>query len=140
MAEKKLTPAKKSAKKIKENNNVVPEKLKLLITIVNRNKTEYYLDLLQSFEVNMQMVLIGKGTASQKTLDLLGLTDTDKTVILSVIQENKVPEAMQTLDEKFKAIKGGKGVACTVALSSVIGTLIYGFLSNNRMTVKENKQ
>ena len=57
--------------------------------------------------------------------------------MFSVIQENKISDAMLALDEKFKTIKDGKGVACTVPLTSVIGTLIYGFLSNNRKAVKE---
>lgn len=124
----------------KSEPNTVSDKLKLLITIVARNKAEYFLDLIQSFDVNMQTVVLGKGTATAKTLDLLGLTDTDKAVIFSVIQESKIANAMNVLDNKFNTIKGGKGVACTVALSSVIGTLIYGFLSNNRLTVKEVKQ
>ena len=50
-----------------------------------------------------------------------------------------MPDAVAALDEKFKTIKGGKGVAFTIPLSSVIGTLIYRFLSNNRTPVKEEK-
>ena len=109
----------------------------MLITIVARNKAEFYLDLIQSFDVNMQCVLIGQGTADKSTLGLLGLTDTDKAVILSVIQDKKIPDALSTLDNRFNSIKGGKGVAWTIPLTSVIGVLIYGFLSNNRETVKE---
>lgn len=119
------------------NKNTVSAKLKLLITIVARNKAEFYLDLIQSFDVNMQCVLIGQGTADKSSLGLLGLTDTDKAVILSVIQDKKIPDALSTLDNRFNSIKGGKGVAWTIPLTSVIGVLIYGFLSNNRETVKE---
>ncbi len=119
------------------NKNTVSAKLKLLITIVARNKAEFYLDLIQSFDVNMQCVLIGQGTADKSTLGLLGLTDTDKAVILSVIQDKKIPDALSALDNRFNSIKGGKGVAWTIPLTSVIGVLIYGFLSNNRETVKE---
>ena len=122
------------------NKNTVSAKLKLLITIVARNKAEFYLDLIQSFDVNMQCVLIGQGTADKSTLGLLGLTDTDKAVILSVIQDKKIPDALSTLDNRFNSIKGGKGVAWTIPLTSVIGVLIYGFLSNNDRTVKEDKQ
>ena len=46
---------------------------------------------------------------------------------------------MHMLEDKFDTIKNGKGIAFTVPFSSVIGTLIYGFLSNNRMAVKETK-
>ena len=43
------------------------------------------------------------------------------------------------LEEKFKTIKGGKGIAYTIPLSSLIGKLIFGFLSNNRTVQEENK-
>lgn len=125
--------------KPQQQNTVTSNRLKLLITIVGRNKTEFYVDLIQSFDVNMQCVALANGTANAKMLSLLGLTDSEKSVIFSAIQESKIPDALNTLEEKFNTIKGGKGVACTVALTSVIGTLIYGFLSNNRLTVKENK-
>lgn len=121
-------------------NAVTSNRLKLLIAIVARNKAEYYTDLIQSFDVNMQLVALAYGTANAKMLGILGLTDNEKAVILGVIQESKIPDAMHTLEEKFNTIKDGKGVACTVPLTSVIGTLIYGFLSNNRLTVKESKQ
>lgn len=131
--------SKKPAAKKQPNgkNTVTSNRLKLLITIVSRNKSEYYLDLIQSFDVNMQCVLLGQGTADKSTLGLLGLTDSDKAVIVSVIQEKKVSDALSSLEEKFNTIKGGKGVACTLPFTSVIGVLIYGFLSNDRETVKE---
>lgn len=120
-------------------NTVKSNRLKLLVTIVNRKKAEYFTDLIQSFDVNMQMVVMAEGTANEKMLGLLGLTDTAKAVIFGVIQESKIPDAMNTLEEKFQTIRDGKGVAWTVPLTSVIGTLIYGFLSNNKTMVKESK-
>lgn len=129
----------KSARSMPMHNTVTDNRLELLITTVNRSKTEFYLDLLQSFDVNMQFVALAHGTADEKMLARFGLTDSDKTVIFSVIQENKLKDALAALDNKFRTIKNGKGVAYTIPLSSVIGTLIFGFLSDNRMAVKENK-
>ena len=34
------------------------------------------------------------------------------------------------LDEKFKTVKGGKGIAYTVPMTSTIGVAIYQFLAN----------
>ena len=65
-------------------------KLKLLITVVDRSKTLFFVDLLEQFEVNVQMVLYGKGTANSQMLDLLGLAETEKSVIISYIREDKV--------------------------------------------------
>ena len=117
-------------------NAVTQNRLELLVTIVNKSKSEYYIDLIQSFDVNMQFVVLARGTADERIRSYIGMTDSDKTVIFSVIQEKKIADAMGTLEEKFNAIKNGKGIAFTVPFSSVIGTLIYGFLSDNRMAVK----
>ena len=123
--------------KTENSNTVTSNKLELLVTIVGKRKAEYYTDLIQSLDVNMQMTAFGHGTADTKMLVYLGLADSDKAVIFSVIQENKIPKAMSLLEEKFNTIKDGKGVAFTIPFTSVIGTLIFGFLSNNRKTVKE---
>lgn len=108
------------------------KKLKLLVTVVNRSKTEFYMDLLTSFEVNSQTAVLGQGTAHSDILYMLGLEDSDKGVIFSVIREDKVQEAMHALEDKFHALKNGKGIAFTIPMSSVIGVAIYRFLSNHR--------
>ena len=131
------TPALKS--KHQNPNTVTTNKLEMLVTIVSRNKAEYYVDLIQSFEINMQITVHATGTANESMLSLLGLTNSEKAVIFSVIQQNKIPHALSVLEEKFQTIKGGKGIAFTIPLTSVIGKLIFGFLSNNKMTVQEGK-
>ena len=115
------------------------KKLKLLVTIVNRSKTTFFIDTLEQFEINMQMVIYGKGTANSEMLNLLGLAETEKSVILSVIREDKVNDALETLKEKFEKIKNGKGIACTIPMKSIIGAYIYQFLSNNKTLKKEDK-
>lgn len=126
-------------KPVEDKNAITQNRLELLITVVNRNKGEYFSDLLQSFDVNMQFIALGRGTADAKLLSRFGLTDSDKAVIFSVIQENRLTEALNALDDKFHSIKNGKGIAYTVPITSVIGTLIFGFLSNNKMTVRNDK-
>ena len=116
------------------------KKLKLLITVVNRRKTEFYVDYLSGFEINFQTSVLGQGTARSETLHMLGLEDSDKGVIFSVLREDKAEDALRGLEEKFHSIRGGKGIAFTIPLSSVVGVAIYRFLSNNRTPVKEDKQ
>ena len=109
-----------------------PRKLKLLITVVNRNKAEFYADFLQSFEVNMQLITNAEGTASKETLHYLGLIETDKAVIFSVIREDRAGEILSALEQKFKTIKNGKGIAFTTPMTGTIGVAIYQFLSNTQ--------
>lgn len=124
--------AKKAPEPPREKKNVLSDRLELMITIVNRRKADFFLDLIQSFDVNMQLSALGTGTADAEMLNLLGLADSDKTVIFSVIGEARAPEALRTLEEKFRTIKDGQGIAFTVPFSSVIGVSVYAFLSNNR--------
>lgn len=110
--------------------SIAPKKLQLLFTVVNRKKAEFYADFLQSFEVNMQLTLAASGTASTETLSLLGLTDSEKSVIISVIKEEKAQAILSALEEKFSTIKNGKGIAYTVPMTGTIGVAIYQFLAN----------
>jgi hypothetical protein len=114
-----------------KNNNSSIKKAKLLVTIVDRNKIEYYTDVLSGFEINLQMVLYGQGTASTSTLELLGLNN-NKGIILSVVRTDMIKTVLNTLEEKFQTIRNGKGIACVVPISSVIGLSIYQFMINNR--------
>ena len=107
-----------------------PKKLMILFTIVNRNKAEFYVDVLQKFEINMQLVLAANGTADTSIRSILGLTESEKSVIVSFIRRDKCKAALAELDEKFKTVKGGKGIAYTVPMTSTIGVAIYQFLSN----------
>lgn len=112
-------------------NEASIKKLKLLVTVVDRPKAEFYLDYISQFEVNCQMALQGKGTVTSDLIDMLGL-NIQKAVILSVVREDMVEQLMNGLEDKFATIKNGKGIAYVVPLSSVIGVNMYQFMSNNR--------
>ncbi|MBQ4060950.1 MAG: hypothetical protein IJD46_02865 [Bacilli bacterium] len=133
--------ARKKETTIANKKSVNPgiKKLKLLVTIVNRSKATYYIDLLEQFEVNMQLVIYGKGTANSEMRDLLGIVETDKVVLISFVREDKVNDVLETLKEKFDKIKNGNGIAYTIPMNSIIGVSIYQFLSNNKTMKKEEK-
>lgn len=124
----------KTSSNSKQVSNV--RKLKILITIVDRSKTLLYLDLLEQFEVNVQTVLYGRGTANSQMLDILGLIESDKSAIISWIREDKIKDALDALNDKFSKVKNGKGVAYTIPLDSIIGVSAYQLLSNDR-TLKD---
>ena len=113
-------------------NESAIKKLKLLFTVVDRPKGEFYLDVISQFDVNCQMVIGGLGTAHSELVELLGL-EPHKAVILSVIREDMTEQILNTLEDKFETIRNGKGIAFAVPLSSVIGVNLYQFLSDNRM-------
>ena len=123
---------KKTRKTKKEKVSSDFKKLKLLVTVVARKKAEFFTDYISGFEVNFQTSVLAQGTAKSETLRMLGLDDSDKSVIFSVIREDRAEEIMQGLAQKFQTVRNGKGIAFTTPLSSVIGVAIYRFLSNAR--------
>ncbi len=141
----KIAPEKQADKrrrnKPEKNRNAIKNnRLELLFVIINRNKTDYYIDLLESFDVNLRLITLGHGTADANMLALLRLNDSDKAVLMGVIRSDRIKDALATLDEKFKTVKGGNGIAYTVPMTGVIGALIFGFLSNNGKTVKDGER
>ena len=50
-----------------------------------------------------------------------------------MVREDLVGEIMNCLEDKFRSVRGGKGICFAVPLSSVIGVNLYQFLSDNRM-------
>ena len=120
-------------------SRVTMNRLKILVTIVNRAKADFYMDHIQSFGVNMQMVVFGKGTAPREIATAMGLADSDRAVIFSIIGEEKLRSALDSIEEKFNTIVGGKGIAYTIPMASIIGKSIFNFLSDNRDAVRRNE-
>ena len=116
--------------------NIAPMKLELLLAVVHNNKSAYFQSLIQSHKANLQLTMPAKGT-THLILDYLGLTERPKTLIVSVVRQDEAGKLISLLDDTFRNGKDYKGIAFTVPFSSVIGTLTYGFLSNDKRTVKE---
>ena len=88
-------------------NESAIKKLSLLITVVERSKGEFYMDVLSEYEINCQMLLPGKGTANSNVVEMLGL-NINKAVILSIVREDMVDPVIKCLEEKFETIRKGK--------------------------------
>ena len=116
--------------------NIAPEKLELLIAIVNAPKVRYSSNLIQSSEANMQLVVQASGTSEKAIMNYLGLNQDTRQAIFSVVREDKIKDLLELLDEKFSTVKDGGGIAVTIPLASVIGALTYGFLSNDKRTIQ----
>ncbi|MBQ1623897.1 MAG: hypothetical protein IIT50_01745 [Bacteroidales bacterium] len=117
--------------------NIAPEKLELLIAIVNAPKVRFYTNLIQSSEANLYLAVQASGTSEKAIMNYLGLNQSNRSAIFSVVREDKLKDLLEVLDENFSTIKDGGGIAITVPLTSVIGTLVYGFLSNDKRTIKQ---
>ena len=89
-----MSPMATPSKGTNQKAMAAPQRMKLLFTVVNREKTEFYVDLLHNFEVNMQLVLAGSGTADAAIHTMMGVIAKEKSVIISFLREDRAKEAL----------------------------------------------
>ena len=63
--------------------------LYLMTTVVDRKLAKRYLNLYQENGQQVLFLAFGTGTASSEILDYLGLEHAEKTVVFSVLEEDK---------------------------------------------------
>lgn len=106
-----------------------PRRIKLMVSIVDRGKGERVAALLHKYDAVFHIIGLGKGTADSALLDYLGLGQTEKDVVLSVVQEQRLPEALECLRVQLQLDQPGGGIVFTIPITSVGGPMTLRFIS-----------
>lgn len=112
------------------NDKILPKKIKLLITIVDRGKGEKLTEIFRENNVMFNLIALGIGTAKSEILDYLGLGQTEKDIVISVVEEDNVKNTLNILNERMHLKEPGNGIAFTIPISSVDSSLALEFISN----------
>ena len=123
-----------------KNGNIAPHKLMLMVTVVQKGKGTFFADYLKTFGANLQIAIVGTGTAQTDLVEFLGLKENKRSIIFSIVREEYLDTIMTELEERFHTVNGDTGISFAMPLSSVIGKLSYGFLSNDERMVKKNER
>lgn len=107
-----------------------PHALSVIVLVVNKRKNDFYVDLLQENEVNICLTTLGEGTYKGNIITGLENIDMEKSVIFGIVRQDREKDILALLNDKFNNVRGGKGVAFSIPLSSVIGVPSYKFLAN----------
>lgn len=94
-------------------------KIKLLVTIMNLGKGNHAVDLYASEHLSFNYQCLGRGTASSKILDYLGIGETEKDIVFTLIPDCKIKEVMEKAAVKFNLKNPGHGIIFTVPLSGI---------------------
>lgn len=113
--------------------------LYLMTTIVSRKDTPKYIDLYQENDLNVMFLSLGFGTATNEVLDYLGLESNEKSVAISVLEEDTWVRIKKQLEKKLKIDAPGGGIAFTIPLSSVGGKKTLQFLLEREDYQKEEE-
>ena len=103
--------------------------LKLLVTIVDRGKGQSVADLMKKEGVLFQTIMLGRGTARKAVLNMLGLGETEKDVVLSTIPKQSGCHTLKKLMQAMRLDAPGRGIAFTISLSSVGGAKTLSYLT-----------
>lgn len=114
--------------------------LSMLLTIVDRGKGDSVARLLQAEQVLTHFISLGSGTVHQDLLSLMNLRNTAKDVVVSFLPTVYARRALHRLSRALEIDLPGKGIACTVPLSSVGGAKALQYLTGlEQMPAEEGK-
>ncbi len=114
-----------------QSPNIEVKPIKLLITIVDQGQGEAVQRLLRQVGNHYHIVLSGMGTAKSDILELFGLRETRKDVLISAIRKDKIAEALDLLREQMHIDQPGHGIAFTVPINSVGGLSTLKILASD---------
>jgi len=106
-------------------HHIVLENIELLSIIVNFGQGGKVLNIAKQCGVNGGTICLAHGTVNNRILDMLGLSDIRKEVVLMVSTKDAIAQLVQKLDKEFNFEKPNHGIAFTTSIASVIGSRRY---------------
>ena len=108
-----------------------------LITIVRRDDAAEYDEFYRSEGVEVVYTTACNGTAHAKTLDILGIEKTEKSMLFSTVTGDTLTRLKRLLTTKMKIDLPDRGVAMAVPLSGVGGSRALEIFTSGQ-TMSEN--
>ena len=99
--------------------SVQNRRLKLVVTIAERGKGDRIKEVCDKVHKAFHLNFMGQGTAPTRILEYLGLSNSEKDIIFSVIPEDLVTEVLEFLKHELELDKHGGGIAFSIPISSV---------------------
>lgn len=108
--------------------------LKVMMIIIDRNKTDKLLSKLEQVGINFPHVFRAEGTAKSEILDVLGVGHVEKSIVFATITEDTVFKVKDILNKDFDILKKGNGIAFTLPITSVGGPATLQILSGMNLS------
>ncbi len=105
-----------------------------LITIVRRGDAHEYDEFYRSEGVDVVYTTACSGTAHAKTLSLLGIERTDKSMLFSTVTGDTLSRLKKLLTTQMKIDLPDRGVAMAIPLSGVEGSRALEYFTSNQKT------
>lgn len=107
-----------------------------VISICNPKSAPVLTEICSELGLKMTVSLHGKGTAVRSMLDILGIEDNEKRVILTVASRKKTKEFIREQKRRLFIGVPGHGVAVAVPIKSIGGGKTVAFLNGEQQNAK----
>lgn len=114
--------------------------VKYFVVITQREYAEQYLDFLRKAGNAAVFAKLSNGTATDNTLDLLGLEKTEKITFEGLIREEDVPKLKKGLINELDISSAGNGIAFFMPVDSIGGGTAKNYFIGEAPVVKREKE
>lgn len=110
-----------------------PERMKIMITIVDRGDGIALSRLYQQNDVPLHMQIIAEGTATSEILDMLGLTHREKEMLISFAPESRIETLLARLNDDYRGILSVRGLAFSLQLTGISGSISNALATDKKI-------
>ena len=103
-----------------------------VISITDRDQIQELAGLFQSLELNMGLIMLGKGTATSEQLSIYGLSNTEKAIVSTVASAEGTRQLIRAAKRKLYMDIPGNGIMLTIPIKSVGGGRTLAYLTGNK--------
>ena len=103
-----------------------------IISIIHPDALDAMTELCQQLEMPMSIATHGRGTATRSMMDLLGIENNFKRIVLNVASPEKTRELIRELKRKLFLGMPGQGITIAVPVKSVGGGKTLAYLSGEQ--------
>lgn len=105
------------------------KRIKLLVAIVDRGLGNEVVEILRDSGVTYNMIAPAFCAAGSEIMDILGLSNPERDMVISVVTEEKTDSVLNKLLYKLDLDEPGNGFAFTIPITGVSGPLALRYIS-----------
>lgn len=109
----------------------------MLVTIINRNQSHYYIEAYEKAGASMTLVLYSYSMPPDQYRNILGPDSTKKEILLTFCREEDVQKMLDIAKARFQISRAAKGIAFTCPIDSIGGVASYQFLADQNRKIRE---
>lgn len=96
----------------------------LMITIVERGKSEKVIDILKTHDCSYNLITLGEGTARSTVSDIFGFGIVEREVIWSLVDPIMSDRILKTMNDVLELSKPAKGIAMTIPTNAASNLML----------------